>query len=335
MHAHLSHDRNPGATMNTESTIRPQGKPSLRYALVTPARNEAENIERLIQSVVAQTVSPVKWVIVSDGSTDGTDDIVRKHAAQYGWIELERRPERQAERHFAAKVDAFNAGYARLKGVDYDLVGSMDADISFDADFFAFLLGKFAEDPKLGLGGAPFKEDGLEYDFRFSSVEHVSGALQLFRRECFEQIGGYVPIKGGGIDVVAVWSARARGWQTRTYTEKFYRHHRKMGTAKDSLWRVKFKDGRKDYALGVHPLWEVFRTAYQMTKRPFLVGGMALGFGYVLSMVTRPERPIPDELMRFRRADQMARLKVLLRKCVGLKAPRQQVMTGAGVSRCA
>jgi len=320
--------------MNTKPTSQPQSKPSLRYALVTPARNEAENIERLIQSVVAQTARPVKWVIVSDGSTDGTDDIVRKHAARHAWIELERRPER-AERHFAAKVEAFNAGYARLKGVDYDLVGSMDADISFDPDFFAFLLGKFAEDPKLGLGGAPFKEDGLEYDFRFSSVEHVSGALQLFRRECFEQIGGYIPIKGGGIDVVAVWSARARGWHTRTHTEKFYRHHRKMGTAKDSLWRVKFKDGRKDYALGVHPLWEVFRTAYQMTKRPFLVGGMALGFGYVLSMVTRPERPIPDELMRFRRADQMARLKALLRKCVGLKAPRQQAMSGAGAGRCA
>jgi glycosyltransferase involved in cell wall biosynthesis len=319
--------------MNPESTIRPQGKPSLRYALVTPARNEAENIERLIQSMVAQTTLPAKWVIVSDGSTDGTDDIVRKHAAQHAWIELERRPER-AERHFAAKVEAFNAGYALLKGVDYDLVGNMDADISFDAGFFTFLLGKFAEEPGLGLGGSAFKEEGMEYDFRFSSIEHVSGALQLFRRQCFEQIGGYLPIKGGGIDVIAVWSARARGWQTRTFTDKFYRHHRKMGTAKDSLWRVKFKDGRKDYALGVHPLWEVFRTVYQMTKRPFLIGGMALGFGYALSMVRRAERPIPEELMRFRRADQMARLRALLRKCAGLKAPHQQTMTGVGAGRC-
>src|SRR5436190_23881333 len=121
MHAPASHDANTGATMNTESTSQPPGKPPLRYALVTPARNEAENIERLIQSMVTQTTRPVKWVIVSDGSTDGTDDIVRKHAGQHGWIELERRPER-AERHFAAKVEAFNAGYARLKGLDYDLV---------------------------------------------------------------------------------------------------------------------------------------------------------------------------------------------------------------------
>jgi glycosyltransferase involved in cell wall biosynthesis len=299
--------------MSSNSTGQTSEKAALRYALVTPARNEAENIERLISSVVAQSVKPMKWVIVSDGSTDGTDEIVKKHAAQHGWIELERRPER-AERHFAAKVEAFNAGYARLQGVDYDLVGSMDADISFEADFFAFLLRKFAEEPKLGLGGTPFKEEGLEYDFRFSSVEHVSGALQLFRRECFEQIGGYVPIKGGGIDVIAVWSARARGWKTRTYTEKFYRHHRKMGTAKDGPLRVRFKDGRKDYALGVHPLWEVFRTVYQMTRKPLLLGGLALGFGYALSLVRRAERPIPEELMRFRRADQMRRLRALLMK---------------------
>jgi glycosyltransferase involved in cell wall biosynthesis len=325
--------------MNTDSTIadsisRPPGKPALRYALITPARNEAGNIERLLQSMVAQTAQPVKWVVVSDGSTDGTDDIVRQYAAKHGWIELERRPER-AERHFAAKVEAFNAGYARLKNTDYDLVGNMDADISFDADFFAFLLGKFAENPKLGLGGAPFKEEGLKYDFRFASVGHVSGALQLFRRECFEQIGGYIPLKGGGIDTIAVWSARARGWETRTFTEKFYQHHRVMGTAKHSPWRVKFKDGKKDYTLGVHPLWETFRACFQMTKPPLLVGGFLLGLGYLWAVVSRVKRTMPSELVRYRQADQMARLKTLLRKCVGLKAPRREPAIREGTGRCA
>jgi glycosyltransferase involved in cell wall biosynthesis len=283
----------------------------LRYALVTPARNEAANIERTIQAMLAQTVRPVKWIIVSDGSTDGTDDIVKKYAAEHGWLELVRQPERM-ERHFAGKVNAFNAGYARVRDTACDLVGSMDADISFEADYFEFLLGRFAENPKLGLGGTPFKEEGLEYDFRFSSVDHVSGAMQLFRRECFEQIGGYVPVKGGGIDVIAVWAARARGWQTRTFTEKHYCHHRKMGTAKDGLVRVKFKDGQKDYALGGHPLWEVFRALYQMTKAPLIVGGCALGFGYLWSALRRVERPMPAELVKFRRADQMRRLKALL-----------------------
>jgi biofilm PGA synthesis N-glycosyltransferase PgaC len=296
-----------------QPTGQTRSTPPLRYALITPARNEAENIERLIQSMVAQTAPPVRWVIVSDGSTDGTDDIVRRYAAEHAWIELERRPER-AERHFAAKVEAFNAGLARLKNVDFDLVGNMDADISFDADFFAFLLGKFAENPVLGLGGAPFIEGEEKYDFRFASVDHVSGALQLFRRKCFEQIGGYVPIQGGGIDTIAVWSARARGWQTRTFTEKFYRHHRIMGTAKHSLWRVKFKDGNKDYALGVHPLWEMFRACFQMTKPPLIAGGCLLGLGYFWSVVSRKNRTMPPELVRFRQADQMRRLRALFLK---------------------
>ncbi len=285
----------------------------LRYVLITPARNEEANIERVLQSMVAQTVKPLKWVIVSDGSTDGTTGIVQKYCSTHNWIELVQLPERK-ERHFAAKVNAFNAGYALLKDVDHDLVGSMDADISFDADYFEFLLDKFEGNAKLGLGGTPFKEDGLEYDFRYAGVEHVSGALQLFRRECFEQIGGYVAVESGGIDVIAVWSARARGWQTRTHIEKSYRHHRKMGTAKDGILKVKFKDGRKDYELGTHPLWEIFRVGYQMTKAPLLVGGCALGLGYLLSALKRVRRPMSPELVQFRRADQMRRLKALFLK---------------------
>ena len=130
------------------------------YVLITPARNEAEFIELTIQSVVAQTVRPLKWVIVSDGSTDGTDDLVRKYQAENPWIELVRMPERR-ERHFAGKVHAFNAGYERVKGLPYDVVGSLDGDLSFDPEYFAYLLGKLAENSELGLVGTPFR-DGLK-----------------------------------------------------------------------------------------------------------------------------------------------------------------------------
>jgi len=186
----------------------------LRYVLVTPARDEARFIELTIESIVAQEVRPIKWVIVSDGSTDGTDEIVEKYSAEHSWIELVRMPQRR-NRDFAGKVYAFNSGYARVKDLLYDAIGSMDADISFDSDYFAFLLGKLAEDPRLGLVGTPF-EDGSHqtYDYRFTSIEHVSGACQLFRRDCFEQIGGYVPVKAGGIDQLAVLAARMKGWNS-------------------------------------------------------------------------------------------------------------------------
>jgi glycosyltransferase involved in cell wall biosynthesis len=276
--------------------------------LVTPARNEASFIELTIKSVISQTVLPLRWVIVSDGSTDGTDEIVKRYAAQHDWIELVRMPERN-ERHFGGKVQAFNAGYARVQDLRFDLLGSIDADISFGPDLFPFLLQEFAQNPGLGVAGAPFHEEGKGYDFRFSSVEHVSGACQLFRRECFEGIGGYVAVKGGGIDVIAVLTARMKGWQARTFPERHYDHHRPMGSASHSLLAKKFKDGEKDYYLGGHPVWEILRGVYQMKGQPIFFGGCALLAGYFWSWLRRMERPISPELMAFRRRGQMQRLR--------------------------
>ncbi len=213
------------------------------YVLISPARNEAQFIELTIQSVVNQKVRPLKWVIVSDGSTDGMDEIVTKYLPENPWIELVRMPERR-ERNFAGKVIAFNAGYERLGSLQYDAIGSLDADISFDEDYFSFLLQKMAEDPSLGLVGTPFKEgSNPTYDYRYVSIEHVSGACQLFRRECFAEIGGYTPIKGGGIDYVAVVTARMKGWKTRTYTEKVCFHHRGIGTAQNGALIGEIQDG--------------------------------------------------------------------------------------------
>jgi glycosyltransferase involved in cell wall biosynthesis len=291
------------------------------YVLVTPARDEAQFIELTIKSVVAQTVRPLKWVIVSDGSTDGTDAIVNKYTAEYPWIELVRMPERR-ERHFAGKVYAFNAGYARVRGLDYQAISSMDADISFGEDYFAFLLGKLAEDPAMGLVGTPFKETSDEiYDYRFVSIEHVSGQCQLFRRECFEEIGGYVPVKGGGIDLFAVTAARMKGWKTRTFTDRVYLHHREMGTAQYGVFAARFRTGVKDYVYGGHPVWQLFRTGYQMTKSPFVVGGLTLAAGYLWALVRRLERPISREMVAFRRREQMQRL----RKFFSLSRARRRV----------
>ena len=266
----------------------------LRYVLITPARNEAAFIEETIRSVIAQTVRPLKWVIVSDGSTDGTDEIVQNHAAQHDWIELVRMPERK-ERDFAGKVYAFNAGYARLHGLEYDAIGSLDADISFDREYFAFLLARLSENSDLGLAGTPFEENGKSYDYRFVSIEHVSGACQLFRRECFEAVGGFVPMPGGGVDHVAVITARMKGWQTRTFTEKFCEHYRVMGAAKHSPLKMKFNIGKLDYALGGSPVWEIFRATYQMTKSPPIIGGLLIFAGYFWSAIRREKRPVSDE----------------------------------------
>ena len=166
---------------------------------------------------------------------------------------------------------------------------------------------------KLGLVGTPFQEvSGYKYNYRFVSIEHVSGACQVFRRECFEAIGGYVPIKGGSIDHVAVISARMHGWRTRTFLEKVCIHHREIGTAQQGSLKSKFKVGVKDYRIGNHPLWEVFRVVYQMTQTPRLVGGLALGMGYIWAALRRLERPVPHELVKFQRKEQLDRLRCKL-----------------------
>jgi hypothetical protein len=184
----------------------------------------------------------------------------------------------------------------------------MDGDISFDPEYFSFLLGKLSENAELGLVGTPFKDTSM-YDYRFVSIEHVSGACQLFRRECFEQIGGYVPVKSGGIDYIAVITARMKGWKTRTFTEKICLHHRKMGTAQHSETTSRFRYGVKDYALGSHPLWQLFRTPYQMTRKPYVIGGLATLAGYFSSAFKREARPVSPELVAFRRREEMKRLR--------------------------
>ncbi|MGA8432464.1 MAG: glycosyltransferase family 2 protein [Candidatus Sulfotelmatobacter sp.] len=284
-----------------------------RYVLITPARNEAQFIELCLQSVVSQTVKPVRWVIVSDGSTDGTDEIVGRYAAENTWIELVRMPERR-ERNFAGKVHAFNAGYEKLQGLEYEVIGSLDGDASFDSEYFSFLLAKLNADPALGLVGTPFREGaGRVYDYRFVSQEHVSGICQLFRRQCFQDIGGYVAVKGGSIDHIAVITARMKGWKTRTFTEKECIHHREIAKAQGGALKSKFKYGGKDYALGNHPCWELSRVAYQMTKKPYLAGGLALGAGYAWSAIRRVERPVSAEFVAFHRGEQWQRLKRFFR----------------------
>jgi len=284
-----------------------------KYVLITPARNEAAFIEFTVKAVLAQTAAPVKWVIVSDGSTDGTDETVRKYSSAHPFIELIRMPERR-DRHFAGKIHAFDAGYARMKDVKYEAIGSLDADISFDNGYFSFLLRKLAEDPQLGLVGTPFREgEKRTYDYRFVNIEHVSGACQLFRRECFEEIGGYVPVQGGGVDHIAVVTARMKGWKTRTFTDTVCVHHRPMGTAQHGILKAKFRSGGKDYAFGNHPLWELFRVIYQMSKPPAVIGGLALCAGYVCGLMRSCERPVSAELVGFTRGEQLRRLRKFVR----------------------
>ncbi|HTQ58903.1 MAG TPA: glycosyltransferase family A protein [Candidatus Solibacter sp.] len=291
-----------------------------RYVLITPARNEEAFIEKTIESVVHQTYRPVKWVIINDGSTDGMASRIEPYVAKYDWIELVNLPVRR-ERNFAAKVNAFNKGQEQVKGLDYAIIGNLDSDVSLDPDHFEFLMNRFREDPQLGVAGTVFREEG-GYNSGTDSLEgqfYVSGQCQMFRRECFKEIGGYFANKAGGIDWIAVTTARMMGWKTRSFREKSFFHQRHLGTAERSAFAASFSYGEKDYYLGGHPLWELFRVVFRMTKRPYLVEGVALGLGYGWAALRRLKRPISKELVAFHRREQMRKLRAILKRVFTLQ----------------
>jgi biofilm PGA synthesis N-glycosyltransferase PgaC len=302
-----------------------------RYVLITPARNEEKYIEKTLESMARQALPPVRWVIVNDGSADRTREIAARYCEQYPWIELVDLPKR-TERCFAGKVRAFNAGLQRVRGLNFEVIGNLDADLSFEADYLEFLMGKFAADPRLGVAGTIFHEDN--YNSASDSYEggtHVAGGCQLFRRECFEAVGGYMPNKAGGIDWIAVTSARMLGWKTRSFQEKFFFHYRSLGTAERGVLASMFSYGEKDYYLGGHPFWELFRVAYRIVKRPYVIGGLATYAGYLWASARRVDRPVSAELIRFHRGEQMAKLKAILKEVFSMRKSEPAERSTAGL----
>lgn len=292
----------------------------MKCVLITPAHNEARFIAKTLASMVAQTVPPERWVIVDDGSTDNTAEIIQEYAKRYPWIELVQRAPRP-NRNFAAKVEAFNLGLERLGSVQFDVIGNLDGDVSFEPGYMEFLMRKFIEDPELAVAGTPFMEDD-GYDSAKDSFEgenYVAGPCQLFRYECFKDIGGYVPHAAGGIDWIAIMTARMKGWKVRSFPDKRFHHHRSLGTAGRNSFAASFSYGEKDYYLGNSPVWELFRVAYRMAKRPFLIEGLALLQGYCWAAVRRVRRPVSRELMQFHRRDEMKKLRAVFRRLISFK----------------
>ena len=291
----------------------------MKYVLITPAHNEAAFIEKTLASMMAQTVAPLRWVIVDDGSVDQTAEIVERYAVRCPWIDLVHLPQR-AHRSFAGKVRAFNKGLERVRTLQFKVIGNLDADVSFHPDYLEFLMEKFSKDPRLGVAGTPFIENG--YDSARDSFEgenHVAGGCQLFRRQCFEEIGGYICNPAGGIDWIAVTSARMKGWKTCSFPEKRFHHYRSLGTAERGIVASLFSYGEKDYYLGGSPVWQLFRVCYRSAKRPFLIGGLALLGGYCWAALRRTKRPISPELMRFHRREQMNKLRAIFGSLLRLK----------------
>ena len=277
-----------------------------RYVLITPARNEDGYIERTLRSVIAQTQPPERWVIVSDGSTDRTDEIASRYAASHPFIRL-LRIEEETGRNFACQVYATNAGYRAMSDLEFGYVGILDADITFAADYYARLLEECEKTPRLGIAGGAVIDvhgDRLVASRAGSEGHHVAGGVQLFRRACYDEIGGYVPMGYGGQDVVAEVAARMKGWEVRTFPG-IPAYHQRPGPAGWRGARARFTDGVRNYVLGTHPLYQ-FGRCFRRTEP---LDGLVAMAGYTWSLLRRDARPVPPEFVRFLREEQLLRLR--------------------------
>ena len=278
------------------------------YVLVTPAKNEAACIQRTIEAVLSQTVLPKKWLIVSDGSVDQTDEIVSRYAGKHSFIELLRAGQ-NGRKDFGSKVKAFHAGYAQLGDQPYDFLGNLDADVTFKGTYYEQMLEKFDSDPQLGVAAGIIlelvKKRFLPQNI---SLNSAAGAVQFFRKECYDSFGGYVPIRSGGIDAAAEIMARMHGWKVRTFPEIPVYHHRRVTTGGKTILNSRFRQGTTNYLLGYHPFFQLMLCLRRVLDQPYVIGSVCALSGYGWSWFRRSPHVLPDEVVKFLRSEQIARI---------------------------
>jgi len=277
-----------------------------KYVVITPVRDEEQYLPRSIESMTSQTIRPQEWVIVDDGSKDATKEIAEKAARENSWIRVVVRQDRGYRKWGAGIIEAFYDGFNSLRCQDWEFMSKLDGDLSFEATYFEDALGIFGENPKIGIGG------GTLYHFESGRkvVEkgptfHVRGGAKIFRRACWEAIGGLWV--GPGSDTVDEVKANMIGWNTMSFAELGMLHHRPTGSSWGG-WGGIVKDGKVDYVYGSHPAFLTAKSAVRLFRRPYVMGSIALVYGYIAAYLQRLPQVDDPQLIRYLRRQQLARL---------------------------
>lgn len=245
-----------------------------QYVLISACRNEGDYIEGLIEAIAQQTIKPEVLLIVDDGSTDDTYKHVSAKKKNYTFLQI-CRMHGSRNRSFASQVYAANYGYEMVKHLDFDYIGFIDADIRVEKKYYDVLIEKFEINPFLGVVGGLVVDkypDRKDYIRKDCEDFHVAGGVQFFRRACFEEIGGYIPIEGGGQDTIAEVKAMMANWKIKTFSEIEALHLRPDGVKKDSVFKHGIKWGRKFYLIGYHPIFYFGQNLKRVMRKPIIVG---------------------------------------------------------------
>jgi glycosyltransferase involved in cell wall biosynthesis len=279
-----------------------------KYVLVTAAKNEEAYIEMTILSVLKQSVLPEEWVIVSDGSSDNTEGIVKKYSSRHKFIKLIAVIEAE-ERTFAGKVFAIKMAVESLNTPHYDFIGNLDADVSFGPFFYELMMQKFQDDKNLGVCGGVRHDVVNDQHLKIRCPRStVSGASIFFRKKVFTEIEGFLPMPKGGEDTIAGIMARMNGWKVASFPDVEFLHHRRTGSASAEGVLSSINHGVRDYHIGYHPLYELAKCLYRLKDRPFVLGSLLSLFGYIKSALCREERVIPKNVVEFVKEEQLAKI---------------------------
>lgn len=277
------------------------------YVVVTPVRDEVQYITRTIDAMMSQTLLPARWIVVDDGSTDGTGEVLDECASQTRWISIVHRRNRGRRAAGSGVMEAFYDGYAVLGDQPWDYLVKLDGDLWFFPDYFERCLATFDADRMLGIGGGTV----CRLDHGFTKVDskdppfHVRGATKIYRRGCWEAIGPLVSAPGW--DTIDEVKANFHGWSTRTFADVRLIQLKPTGGA-DGSWRNGFKNGRANYISGYHPAFMAAKCLKRVVDRPVIVGSIALWSGFVSGYFKRIPRGADDRVVRYLRQQQVRRL---------------------------
>jgi glycosyltransferase involved in cell wall biosynthesis len=276
-----------------------------KYCIVTSVRDEEEFISKTVESVAAQTILPAQWIIVNDGSSDKTGEILDRYAAQYPWLTALHR-ENRGFRSTGGGIDGFVYGVDHLQVQDWEFLVNLDGDLSFAPDYFEKCFAHFHQEPSLGIaGGTIYNKIGDSLQLEKVADFHVRGATKIYRRACWDMLGGMH--RGLGWDTVDEVTANMRGWTTRSFPELQLIHYRVTGTA-GGMWWGFVKDGHADYIVGYHPLFFAAKCFKRLFRPPLVVGSVGLAYGFVRGYIQSMPRVESREFVLYVRSQQVKRL---------------------------
>jgi poly-beta-1,6-N-acetyl-D-glucosamine synthase len=275
----------------------------INYTIISPVRNEEAYVASTIESVLNQTLKPSEWIIVNDGSTDGTRAIIEKYIALHPWIKLINLKDRGYYYPGTGVVNTIKKGFEQIENKNWEFLVKLDCDITVESIYFESIFNKFTENPKLGIAsGAIFLTDGENETKEKSQYDHPWGASKIYRRQCFLEINGWKSIPGW--DLADLLAAQMKGWQTRCFDEFKILHHRESGSRRSGITQGKFLLGRFLYRYGYNFFYTFFKGIYRIPERPFLIGGISLIIGYLYAFVTKEERLFDKDMRKFLRKKQ-------------------------------